>query len=159
MAAGELGGRSPVGRTSPALEQASPGEQKGSGADRGDPARAASGAADPADQLGVVLGLDDTEAAGDDEGVDRTAAAGGGRLGHDPVAARPHRDGVRLLGDDLDGVGIATRQRIRAGENLGRPDHIERLHPREGEDDDPSRRLGRGHARIMAGSESVCNDQ
>jgi len=133
-----------------ALQQPRPGEEECPRTDGGDAPRAPGGAAYPADQAGVILRLDHAKAAGDDEGVDRAAAASRGRLRHEPVPARADRDRPGLLGDYLDGVRVASRQRVGAGEHLGRADQIERLNPREGEDDDPSGRLGRCHGRIMA---------
>jgi hypothetical protein len=158
VAAGELCGRGPVGRDGAALEQAGAREQERSRADRGDAPRAPGGTANPADQGRVVLRLGDPEATGDDQRVDRAAAASGGRLGDDPVTARTPRDRLGFPGDDLDRVRVATGQRVGPCEYLGRPDHVERLHAGESEDDDAAR-LGRGHEEIMVPSASVRNAQ
>ena len=80
-------------------------------------------------------------------------------LGSEPVTAGAGRDRPGLLGDHLDRVGAAAGEGVRAGEHLRRPDHVQRLDPREGEDDDASWLIGRGHGRIMALSAVVCNDQ
>jgi len=74
------------------------------------------------------------------------------------IGTRANGDRLGLLGHHLDGVFAAVRQSIGPREDLCRPDHVERLNSREGEDDDAAR-LGRGHRRIMALSVSVCNDQ
>jgi hypothetical protein len=70
------------------IEQAGLGEQERARADRGDPARAPGGGADPVDQRLVVDGGVGAEATGDDEGVDRAAAAREIAVGLDLEPAR-----------------------------------------------------------------------
>ena len=62
-----------------------------------------------------------------------------------PVPAGAGLDRLRARGHDLDLVcppepaALAGDDSVSRGEDLGGPDHVERLHPRESEDDYPAR--------------------
>ena len=72
------------------------------------------------------------------------------------ASAAAGEDRAGLCADDLDRVRVLLHA-SGAGEDLGRPDHVERLDAGVGQDHDPARLLPGAHRAIIAPTRSVRN--
>ncbi len=132
VAPGQRGALRPVGHGPPPVEEPGRAQQKGPGADRGDPARARGPRPHPGHQGRIVAGRQDAGAARDHQGVQRRVEIRQ-RIGHQPQARRGGEPEVAGR-DHPRRVGRAYRAAlVGGGEDLERPGHVEELHRREGQ--------------------------